>query len=123
MDALSTILETTRLSGMIYEKFIVSGSWGVDIAEDKNSQFWRLIKGKCLIGFPDNTFIEMNEGDLVYISHGGGHWIADSPSSTRIPSQKYVKARHLYETMCLNQSNNKQPIPEVFLIQNGMFSI
>jgi hypothetical protein len=93
MDALSTILETTRLSSMIYDKFVVSGSWGVDVANDNNSQFWRLIKGKCVVGLPDNTFVKMQEGDLVYISHGGGHWIADSPSSLRIPAQKYVKAR------------------------------
>ncbi|GAA4312613.1 AraC family transcriptional regulator [Mucilaginibacter gynuensis] len=94
MDALSTILETTRLRSMVYDKFVVSGAWGVDITEDNNSQFWRLIKGKCIVGLPDNTLIEMQEGDLVYISHGGGHWIADSPSSLRIPAQKYVKARH-----------------------------
>jgi AraC-like DNA-binding protein len=94
MDALSTILESTRLSGMIYDKFVVSGSWGVEVADDDNSQFWRLIKGKCVVGLPDNTVFEMQEGDLVYISHGGGHWIANSPTSLRIPAKKYVKARH-----------------------------
>ena len=35
----------------------------------------------------------MAEGDLVFVPHGSAHWIADSPTSLRMSSPEFVKAR------------------------------
>ena len=93
MDALSTILEATRLRSVVYSKFPLATPWGLDIVKDENSQFWRLVSGSCTVGSPDGQVIEMAEGDLVFVPHGSAHWIADSVTSLRMPSPDFVKAR------------------------------
>ena len=93
MDALSAILEATKLESLVYKKLDVCAPWGLEIAQDDNSQYWRLIKGSCILGLQDGQTIEMKEGDLVFIPHGSSHWIADKATSRRIPATEYVKAR------------------------------
>jgi len=93
MDALSTILETTRLRSVVYSKFPLAAPWGLDIVQDENSQFWRLVSGSCTIGSPDGRIIEMAEGDLVFVPHGTAHWIGNNATSLRMPSPEFVKAR------------------------------
>jgi len=93
MDALSTILEATRLKSVVYSKFPLAAPWGLDVIQDGNSQFWRLVSGSCTIGSPDGRIIEMAEGDLVFVPHGSAHWIADKSTSLRMPSPEFVKAR------------------------------
>ena len=93
MDALSTVLEATRLRSVVYSKFPLAAPWGLDIVKDENSQFWRLVSGSCTVGSPDGSVIEMAEGDLVFVPHGSAHWIADSAASLRMPSPEFVKAR------------------------------
>lgn len=93
MDALSTILDATSLRSVVYSKIPLSAPWGLDIIKDDNSQFWRLVSGSCTIGTPDGRIIEMAEGDLVFVPHGSAHWIADNPTSLRMPSPEFVKAR------------------------------
>ncbi|EHQ26021.1 AraC family transcriptional regulator [Mucilaginibacter paludis] len=93
MDALSTILDTTRLRSVVYSKFPLAAPWGLDIVQDENSQFWRLVSGSCTIGSPDGHVIELAEGDLVFVPHGSAHWIADKATSLRMPSPEFVKAR------------------------------
>jgi AraC-like DNA-binding protein len=93
MDALSTVLEATRLKSVVYNKVPLAAPWGLDIVKDENSQFWRLVSGKCTVGAPDGSVTEMAEGDLVFVPNGSAHWIADSPTSLRMPSPEFVKAR------------------------------
>lgn len=93
MDALSTILEATRLRSVVYSKFPLAAPWGLDIIQDDNSQFWRLVSGSCTVGSPDGRIIELAEGDLVFVPHGSAHWIADKSTSKRMPSPEFVKAR------------------------------
>jgi len=93
MDALSTVLEATRLKSVVYSKFPLAAPWGLDIIQDQNSQFWRLVSGNCTVGAPDGCIIEMKAGDLVFVPHGSAHWIADKSTSLRMPSPEFVKAR------------------------------
>jgi len=93
MDALSTVLEATRLRSVVYSKFPLAAPWGLDVVKDENSQFWRLVSGSCTVGSPDGRVIELAEGDLVFIPHGSAHWIADKSTSLRMPSPEFVKAR------------------------------
>ena len=93
MDALSTILEATRLRSVVYSKFPLEAPWGLDIVQDENSQFWRLVSGSCTVGSPDGRVIEMAEGDLVFVPNGSAHWLGDKATSLRMPSPEFVKAR------------------------------
>ena len=93
MDALSTVLEATRLRSVVYSKFPLAAPWGLDVIRDENSQFWRLVSGSCTVGSPDGRIIEMAEGDLVFVPHGSAHWIADKSTSLRMPSPEFVRAR------------------------------
>jgi len=93
MDALSTILEATRLKSVVYSKFPLEAPWGLDIVQDENSQFWRLVSGSCTVGSPDGRIIEMAEGDLVFVPNGSAHWLGDKATSLRMPSPEFVKAR------------------------------
>jgi len=93
MDALSTIVETIKLKGVVYNKLVNCAPWGLDVAQDNNSQYWRLIKGGCVVGLGDGQIVEMSEGDLVFIPHGAAHWIADKATSLKMPAAEYSKAR------------------------------
>jgi AraC-like DNA-binding protein len=93
MDALSTVLEATRLRSIVYNKITLAAPWGLDVVQDENSQFWRVVGGSCTIGSPDGRIIELAEGDLVFVPHGSAHWIADKATSLRMPSPEFVKAR------------------------------
>jgi AraC-like DNA-binding protein len=93
MDALSTVLEATGLKSVVYSKLPLSAPWGLDVVQDENSQFWRLVNGSCTIGSPDGRIIELGQGDLVFVPHGSAHWIADKSTSLRMPSPEFVKAR------------------------------
>ncbi|WP_414693506.1 cupin domain-containing protein, partial [Pedobacter sp.] len=53
MDALSSVLEATRLKSVVYNKIPLAAPWGLDIIKDENSQFWRLVSGSCTVGSPD----------------------------------------------------------------------
>jgi AraC-like DNA-binding protein len=108
MDALSTVLEATRLRSVVYNKIPLSAPWGLDIVKDENSQFWRLVSGSCTVGSPDGSEITMKEGDLVFVPHGSAHWIADKPTSLRMPSPEFVKA--LRAGVPVFQSNGEQTI-------------
>jgi len=93
MDALSAVLEATRLRSVVYSRFPLAAPWGLDVVQDQNSQFWRLVSGSCTVGSPDGRIIEMAEGDLIFVPHGSAHWIADKATSLRMPSPEFVKAR------------------------------
>lgn len=93
MDALSEILEVIKYRGIVYEKIDFSAPWGIELPDDTNSQFWRLVKGKCSVTIPGETTIEMKEGDTVLIPNGAAHWISNEANSKRILSEEFLKAR------------------------------
>ena len=94
MDALSAILDAVHMKSMVYEKSSLSAPWGIDVAEDRNSQFWRLQTGKCFLKTPGAPAIEMKEGDVVFVPNGSAHWMADKPGRKLVPAHKYVASRN-----------------------------
>jgi AraC-like DNA-binding protein len=92
MDALSSILEVTKLKGVVCDKLLVSGPWGLEVEQNENTQFWRLIKGRCIVSLLDGTSVSMEEGDIVMVPHGAGHWIGDHASSPRVTPAQLVHA-------------------------------
>jgi AraC-like DNA-binding protein len=101
MDALSEILRAIKLKGIVYDKKDFCAPWGLEMPKDGFSQFWRVLKGRCVLKIPGGPLIHLDEGDLVFIPHGSSHWIADHPDSARISSIAYVQAiqngMHLFD--------------------------
>ena len=93
MDLLSDILESIRLKAVIYPKISVTkDSWGIEVAEDNSSQFWRLLKGTCYLKVKGETAIKMKEGEIFFIPHGASHQISGNPKNKCVPSAEYGKA-------------------------------
>jgi AraC-like DNA-binding protein len=94
MDALSEILEITKHRSIVYDKIAFSAPWGIELPDDDNSQFWRLIKGNCWVTVPGEPTIEMKEGDMILVPNGSAHWIADNLASKRVTQSEFLKARN-----------------------------
>ena len=92
MDALSSILEVTKLRGVVCDKLLVSGPWGLEVAQNDTAQFWRLIKGRCIVSLFNGLSVTLEEGDIVIVPHGAAHWIGDDASSPRVTPAELVKA-------------------------------
>ena len=92
MDALSDVLESLKLKAVVYQKIRFSAPWGVAIAQDQYSQFWRLLKGTCYVSIPGEEMIRMNEGDFVFVPHGAAHRILGHPGNASVPAASYVAA-------------------------------
>lgn len=92
MDALSDVLDRLKLKGVVYQKIRFTAPWGVAIAQDHYSQFWRLLKGTCYIRIPGKELISMQNGDFVFIPNGAAHHILGHPENATVPSAEYVQA-------------------------------
>jgi AraC-like DNA-binding protein len=93
MDVLSSILDSVKLKAVVYQQARFTTQWGIQVAQDENSQFWRLLKGTCYIVMPGEEIIKMNVGDFVFIPHGSSHIICSKPGTPAMPSGYYVKMR------------------------------
>jgi len=92
MDALSDVLDSLKLKAVVYQKTYFTGPWGIAVAQDTYSQFWRLLKGSCYISVPGEEILEMKPGDFIFVPHGAAHRIMSHPDSVCIPSAKYVQS-------------------------------
>ncbi len=90
MDALSYVLDSIKLKGVVYQKTGFVLPWGVEVAQDTNSQFWRVLKGTCYIKIPGERIIKMLPGDFVFVPHGSAHRIMGKPDSICVPAAQYV---------------------------------
>jgi AraC-like DNA-binding protein len=108
MDVLSSILDSVKLKAVVYRQARFSTQWGVEVAQDNNSQFWRLLKGSCYLILPGEAAIKMNVGDFIFIPHGSGHVICSKPGNMCVPAEQYVKA--LQSGKPLFQGNNEETI-------------
>lgn len=112
MDLLSDILESLRLKKLkaaIYPKITVTkNSWGIEVSQDNNSQFWRLLKGTCYLKVEGETAIKMKEGEIFFIPHGASHQISGNPENECVPAAQYGKA--LRNGAPLFRGNNEETI-------------
>jgi AraC-like DNA-binding protein len=66
--------------------------WGIEIAQDSFSQFWRLLEGTCYLRIPGEKVIKMNVGDIVFVRHGSTHCISGTPQNTCVPVSQFTNA-------------------------------
>jgi AraC-like DNA-binding protein len=99
MDALSSILDSIKLKAVVYQQTRFSAQWGIDVPQDENSQFWRVLKGSCYIIVPGSKPIKMSAGDFIFIPHGSGHLMGSKPVNMYVPAQQYVQSLHSKKPM------------------------
>ncbi len=93
MDALSRILESIKLTGVVYRKLEAAAPWGIDLPKSRFLQFWKLLEGSCCLKVEKNVCTRLAKGDLVLIANGNSHFISDKPGSIKIPLKTYIKFR------------------------------
>jgi len=92
MDVLSSILDSIKLKAIVYSQTRFSAQWGIDVPQDSNSQFWRVIKGSCYIKLPEEKAIKMKAGDFIFIPHGSSHLLYSKPGNICVPAPQYVRS-------------------------------
>ncbi|RZJ83502.1 MAG: AraC family transcriptional regulator [Chryseobacterium sp.] len=102
MDALSKILQSIRLRGVIYRKFQVRAPWGIDLPKSRSLQFWKLLEGTCYLEVEEAICIHLSKGDLVLIPNGSNHCISDKSDSIRIPLKTFIEFRDSENPYFLN---------------------
>ena len=87
VDALTDILKTVHLEGSLYYRSELTAPWGMSVPESTAAQFHVVRRGRCYLSIPDETRepLSMESGDLVLLSHGPRHALADSPATHPIP--------------------------------------
>lgn len=105
MDALSSILEVTKLKGVACNTLSARGAWGLDMDENETVQFWRLIKGTCLVNILNGPVVKMLPGDIVIIPHGAAHWVGDHESTARVTQEAFVRSKLTGEPVFTDSGN------------------
>ena len=82
MDALSELLDSVRFRGRLYCKVEARSPWGLSAAPSGVATFHGVLHGEAILrALPDRRPIALAAGDLVVLSHGAGHSIADRTTS------------------------------------------
>lgn len=93
MDVLSSILETIKLHGIVYRKLVLMSPWAVDTPSGPYVQFWRLVKGKCVISIEGQAPIHMKEGGLVLLPLSRPYRISDGQDRRVTSMADYIRSR------------------------------
>lgn len=93
MDVLSNILETIKLQGIVYRKLVLMSPWAVDTPAGPYVQFWRLLKGDCIISIEGQKPIEMCVGDLVLLPLSSPYRISGKHIARIASMAEYIKSR------------------------------
>ena len=82
MDGLSELLEDIRFRGRLYCRVEAREPWGLSAPPSGVATFHGVLRGAATLRLqPDDRTAALRAGDLVVLSHGSGHAIADSRAS------------------------------------------
>ncbi len=96
---MSSVLDSIKLKAVVYQQTSFSTQWGIDVPQDLNSQFWRVLKGFCYIVLPGGKPVKMKAGDFIFIPHGSGHLLCSKPGNMCVPAPQYVQSLHSKKPM------------------------
>ncbi len=82
MDVLADVLAVTRFGNSYLGYSSFAPPWGFKIEPAKSATFHIVSRGSCWLIHDDASApIRMNQGDVTLMAHGGGHVLADQPTS------------------------------------------
>lgn len=82
MDLLSDVLAVMRTGEPVSAKVAWSAPWGQRFAAVPGAAGFRVVlHGSCWLLRDDEKPLQLNTGDVVFLPHGKGHALADSPAT------------------------------------------
>ena len=93
MDLLSDIFKHLRPSGAMYFRADLKGGWAIAVPDETETiRFHLVLQGECYARLSkdhDPHFLE--EGDLLIVSAGRQHFLADRPGHRPVPLDEILK--------------------------------
>lgn len=91
-DILSDIFDTIRLRGMLYFRTDYAPPWAVTVPAYKQAaRFHLVVQGRCHVAITEGPDADLGPGDLVLITRGREHTLADRAGRTPAPLDDIVK--------------------------------
>ncbi|MFF3837687.1 AraC family transcriptional regulator [Streptomyces sp. NPDC001930] len=82
MDVLSDVVAVTRTGRPRSAQVRWHAPWGQEFAPVPGSAgFQMILQGSCWLLSPDAEPVRLDAGDVVFLPHGSGHTLADSPET------------------------------------------
>lgn len=88
-DVLGQILERSRLRGQLYCRTEARAPWGLGFPSQPEAVVHLILSGACVL-FQGGERFTLGAGDVVLLPHGGGHALADSAKSPRLPLAEWL---------------------------------
>ena len=94
MDALTEVLNSIRVRSTVYCPIEIGAPWGLSIEEERGASFCILTKGSAFLVIEDLKIRRyLHAGDFIIITKKCACTLADSPQSTLIDLQEWLR-RH-----------------------------
>jgi len=94
-DVLDDVLRTLRFRGSVFFSPDLAAPWGMSVAESGVPRFHIALSGNCFVGADGEEPVHVQETDIVLLSNGDSHWIADEPGRELISSESAARACEL----------------------------
>lgn len=94
VDALTTILEVTGLTGDVCCRASASGTWGFRVDPGPRVYFHIIAGGGCCLRTTHQT-LALDAGDLVIMPHGTGHALVSDPDASTVSLAEWHARHHL----------------------------
>ena len=93
VDALSDILKSVQLKGALYYRSELSAPWGMAVPQTDAAQFHVIRRGRCYLRGhqPGKPPVLLESGDLIVLTNGQPHELADSRSSSARPLSEILR--------------------------------
>lgn len=91
-DILSDIFDTIRLRGTLYFRTDYAPPWAVTVPSyEQAARFHLVVQGRCHVAITDGPRADLGPGDLVVITGGREHTLADEAGRSPAPLEDVVK--------------------------------
>ncbi|MFJ7206165.1 AraC family transcriptional regulator [Streptomyces sp. NPDC098789] len=118
MDVLSDVVAVTRTGRPRSAHVRWHAPWGQEFASVPGSAgFQVVLRGSCWLLPPDAEPVQLHAGDVVFLPHGSGHTLADSPERLVTPAacgpDDHEPPHHAYATDTVDRSGDGGPVTVV----------
>lgn len=91
-DVLSDIFETIRLRATLYFRTDYSPPWAIAVPPyAQAARFHLVIQGRCHVALASGWTGDLGPGDLILITRGQGHTLADGPDRSPAPLEQVME--------------------------------
>jgi AraC-like DNA-binding protein len=86
MDALSDVLDVSRISGSVLARVRAHEPWGIELAPAGGAAFHAITAGTCWLRVGQSPPLQLMPGDVVLLPGGARHELASAPAG---PTRAY----------------------------------